>query len=117
MSRPSDSRSPQGHKEIGKGVIGKSALALMFCFVAHRLGAEVQRNPFIEIVPPGSADVAPASSISREVKDVFARAARAVVKVHGADEHSEIAGTGFFIDPTGTLYTSYTVGGEADNFT
>jgi S1-C subfamily serine protease len=55
-------------------------------------------------------------SLSRDVKDIFARAARAVVKIHGVDEHSEIAGTGFFIDPTGTLYTSYTVGGEAGNF-
>ena len=55
-------------------------------------------------------------SISDEVKEVFARAARAVVKIHGADEHSEIAGTGFFVDPTGTLYTSYTVGGDAGDF-
>src|SRR2546427_5077123 len=59
----------------------------------------------------------PTSSISRQVKDVFGHAAKAVVKVHGVDEHSEISGTGFFVDPTGTLYTSYTVGGEAGNFT
>jgi len=58
-----------------------------------------------------------ATGISREVKDVFDRSAKAVVKVHGVDEHSEILGTGFFIDPTGMLYTSYTVGGEAGNFT
>lgn len=57
-----------------------------------------------------------ASSISQEVKDVFERARHAVVKIHGQDEHSDIYGTGFFIDPTGTLYTSYTVGGEAGNF-
>lgn len=63
-----------------------------------------------------SAQEPTSGSISREVKDIFARAARAVVKIHGVDEHSEIAGTGFFIDPTGTLYTSYTVGGEAGNF-
>jgi serine protease Do len=55
-------------------------------------------------------------SISHEVKEIFGRAARAVVKIHAADEHSEIAGTGFFVDPTGTLYTSYTVGGEAGDF-
>jgi serine protease Do len=58
-----------------------------------------------------------ATSISREVKDVFDRASKAVVKIHGADEHSEFFGTGFFVDPTGTLYTSYTVGGEPGNFT
>jgi serine protease Do len=58
-----------------------------------------------------------ATSLSREVKDVFERSAKAVVKIHGVDEHSDIYGTGFFVDPTGTLYTSYTVGGEAENFT
>lgn len=57
-----------------------------------------------------------ATAISEHVKEVFERAAKAVVKIHGVDEHSEICGTGFFIDPTGTLYTAYTVGGEAGNF-
>src|SRR5262245_5503871 len=56
-------------------------------------------------------------SASQQVREVFARAAKAVVKIHGVDEHSEICGTGFFVDPTGTLYTAYTVGGEAGNFT
>src|SRR6266481_7429115 len=55
----------------------------------------------------------PTSSISRQVKDVFEHAAKAVVKIHGVDEHSEISGTGFFVDPTGTLYTAYTVGGKS----
>ncbi len=58
----------------------------------------------------------PAASLSREVKEVFSRCAKAVVKIHAVDRHSELSGTGFFIDPTGTLYTSYSVGGEADNF-
>ena len=58
-----------------------------------------------------------ATAISHQVKEIFERAAKAVVKIHGVDEHSEICGTGFFIDPTGTLYTAYTVGGEAGNFT
>ena len=58
-----------------------------------------------------------ATTISHQVRDVFERAARAVVKIHGVDEHSEICGTGFFVDPTGTLYTAYTVGGEAGHFT
>ena len=58
-----------------------------------------------------------AATISQQVREVFERASKAVVKIHGVDEHSEICGTGFFIDPTGTLYTAYTVGGEAGNFT
>jgi S1-C subfamily serine protease len=70
----------------------------------------------IAIVHLASAQERSATSISREVKDVFERAGKAVVKIHGIDEHSEFFGTGFFVDPTGTLYTSYTVGGgEAGN--
>ena len=61
---------------------------------------------------PESAD-----SISREVKDIFARCAGAVVKIHAIDPHGELCGTGFFVDPTGTLCTAYSVGGEADDFT
>ena len=57
-----------------------------------------------------------ATSISREVRDVFDHSAKAVVRIHGVDEHSDIYGTGFFVDPTGTLFTAYTVGGEADSF-
>jgi serine protease Do len=58
-----------------------------------------------------------AGEISREVKAVFDRCGKAVVKIHAIDEHSELSGTGFFIDPTGTIFTSYSVGGDADNFT
>jgi serine protease Do len=58
-----------------------------------------------------------ASAISHQVREIFARAAKAVVKIHGVDEHSPICGTGFFVDPTGTLYTAYQVGGDAGNFT
>jgi serine protease DegQ len=55
-------------------------------------------------------------TIGREVKDIFDRSKKAVVKIHGDDEHSELSGTGFFIDPTGTIYTAYSVGGEGNNF-
>jgi serine protease Do len=58
-----------------------------------------------------------AATISHQVREIFDRAAKAVVKIYGIDEHSPICGTGFFVDPTGTLYTAYTVGGEAGNFT
>lgn len=58
-----------------------------------------------------------AGAISREVKSIFERCGKAVVKIRAVDEHSELSGTGFFVDPTGTIYTSYSVGGEADNFT
>lgn len=66
-----------------------------------------------------SAQQAPesVSALSREVKDVFERSAKAVVKVEATDQHGELSGTGFFVDPTGTLYTAYSVGGEAENIT
>jgi serine protease Do len=57
-----------------------------------------------------------ANSISREVKDIFERSGKAVVKIYGSDEHGENVGTGFFVDPTGTIYTSYSVGGDADSY-
>src|SRR5438874_4962439 len=58
-----------------------------------------------------------ATSLSREVKDVFERCAKAVVKIEATDQHGELSGTGFFVDPTGTLYTAYSVGGEAETVT
>src|SRR5438034_8700570 len=79
-----------------------------------RLGVALS---LIAPIPLVCAQEQSATAVSREVKDIFDRAAKAVVKIHGVDEHSEICGTGFFIDPTGTLYTAYTVGGEAGNFT
>src|SRR5437763_4111068 len=81
----------------------RSAIAIAFAFCSGAVLLLTQQQP--------------ATTISHQVRDVFERAARAVVKIHGVDEHSEICGTGFFVDPTGTLYTAYTVGGEAGHFT
>ncbi len=71
----------------------------------------------VSLSVPALAQDDTASAISREVKQIFERCGNAVVKIHAVDEHSELSGTGFFVDPTGTIYTSYSVGGEADNFT
>ncbi len=66
---------------------------------------------------PASPPAGPvAASISQEVKGIFARHARAVVKIKAIDKHGELSGTGFFVDPTGTLYTAYSVGGDAESF-
>jgi len=73
-----------------------------------------------EITPP-SAPVQTAesstTSISREVKEIFEKSGKAVVKIRGTDEHGDLSGTGFFIDPAGTIYTAYSVGGDTDNLT
>jgi serine protease Do len=103
MSRVSDfSRTPGFPSGARFALICRLSLALGLSFAA---------------VPLFYAQEQSAITISQQVKDIFGRTASAVVKIHGVDEHSEISGTGFFVDPTGTLYTAYTVGGEADNFT
>ncbi len=83
------------------------------------LGGRVGLIAFLGLVslPLLQAQEDTASAISREVKAVFERCGAAVVKIHAMDEHSELSGTGFFVDPAGTIYTSYSVGGEANNFT
>src|SRR6202790_2917147 len=53
------------------------------------------------------------NSISSEVARVFEGAKNAVVRIKAEDEHGKLAGTGFFIDPNGTIMTSYAVGGES----
>jgi serine protease Do len=61
-------------------------------------------------------DAAPANvfdSIQSQVGQLFDRCRSAVVRIEATDDHGQLAGTGFFIDPNGTLYTSYTIGGES----
>ena len=53
------------------------------------------------------------NSIASEVKRVFDNAKNAVVRIQAEDDHGRLAGTGFFIDPTGTIMTAYAVGGES----
>src|SRR5436309_7374886 len=101
MSRPSDfNRAPE--------------FPSRFHFVSiRRLPVALSLFAAISLV---DAQEESATAVSRQVKEVIEHAAKAVVKIHGVNEHCEISATGFFIDPTGTLYTAYTVGGEAGNF-
>ena len=101
MSRLSDfSRAPEFLFRFHFASVSRLAVALSLLSVISIVDAQEES----------------ATAVSRQVKEIFERAAKAVVKIHGVDEHCEISGTGFFIDPTGTLYTAYTVGGEAGNF-
>jgi serine protease Do len=54
-----------------------------------------------------------AESIGREVQGIFERCRRAIVRIEAADLHGRLSGSGFFVDPSGTIYTSYSVGGES----
>ena len=58
-----------------------------------------------------------ATAISREVREIFHRSAKAVVKIRGNDKHGRLAGTGFFIDPAGTVLTAFAVGSDTQDLT
>ena len=65
-----------------------------------------------------AADPAPATgnSIEQTVQEVFKHAQDAVVKIEAVDagnSFGHLCGTGFFVDPNGTIYTSYSVGGQS----
>ncbi len=55
------------------------------------------------------------SSMTEAVQTVFQNTKSAVVKIRASDKHGRCVGSGFFIDPNGTIYTTYAVAGEADN--
>jgi serine protease Do len=67
--------------------------------------------------PPVQTAESSTTSISREVKEIFEKSGKAVVKIRGTDEHGDLSGTGFFIDPAGMIYTAYSVGGDTENLT
>lgn len=53
-----------------------------------------------------------AESIGQEVRAIFEKCRKAIVRIEAVDTDGALSGTGFFIDPNGSIYTSYTVGGE-----
>ena len=66
--------------------------------------------------PPIAYAESVADSLSCEVRAVFERCKGAVVKIEATDGNGQLCGTGFFIDPNGTLLTSFSVGGEGRDF-
>ncbi len=56
-------------------------------------------------------------AIQQEVQSVFEKCRSAIIRIEAVDQHGHLSGTGFFISPNGTLYTSYTVGGESRDIT
>ena len=54
-------------------------------------------------------------AMGSEVKALFEKARSAVVRVTADDFHGALAGTGFFINPNGTVFTTYSVAGESWN--
>ncbi len=57
----------------------------------------------------------PYEAIGARVKALFEQSKGAVVRVTADDFHGELAGTGFFVNPNGTVFTAYSVAGESWN--
>jgi serine protease Do len=121
MIRPSVFSSPSrtdSHIRLN-AILNRGLIAAVIGLTAAPLFAKphpgtASAAPSPAVAPPVQSP--PGMSVSQEVRDIFDRSRRAVVKVHAQDEHSDIYGTGFFIDPTGTLYTANSVVGDAGNY-
>ncbi|MFN7142117.1 MAG: S1C family serine protease, partial [Limisphaerales bacterium] len=59
----------------------------------------------------GSGDLT--SAISDRVREVFEHNRDAVVRIESSDQHGRLSGTGFYADPSGTVYTHVGVIGDA----
>lgn len=55
------------------------------------------------------------TQITAQVRGVFDKCRDAVCRVVAEDEHGTVSGTGFLVDADGTLFTTYSVGGETDD--
>ncbi len=55
------------------------------------------------------------SQLGSEVAEIFAKSKGAVVRIEATDPFGVNSGTGFFIDPSGTIYTHYSVVGRSSN--
>jgi serine protease Do len=53
-------------------------------------------------------------AIQQQVQVIFDKCKSSVVRIEAVDGHGYLSGSGFFVDPNGTIFTSYTVGGETD---
>lgn len=65
--------------------------------------------------PPTRKEKSAFETISGEVQAIFAKCKGAVVRIEATDAYGPHAGTGFFIDPAGTIYTHYSVAGRSWN--
>jgi serine protease Do len=99
-----------------KSVHLAAATAFVLCIASARANLFSVLSATRTALQPESLKESTAS-ISREVKEIFEKSGKAVVKIRGTDEHGDLSGTGFFIDPTGMIYTAYSVGGDTDNLT
>lgn len=91
--------------------------ALFLPLIVH---AQVKRStPPPAPTPDGAANVPAAQTafaqLGSEVAAIFAKSKDAVVRIYATDFFGTCVGTGFFIDPSGTIYTHFSVVGRSSN--
>lgn len=64
---------------------------------------------------PAAAPSPSLGAIGDEVRALFEKSRKAVVRVTADDFHGSLSGTGFFVNPNGTVFTTYSVAGESWN--
>jgi S1-C subfamily serine protease len=121
MSRISGSRLLQERRRFRNRQILSRAMTLRLVLAGSiAFGVALVRaqdaTPAPVSEPPRTQEPS-TTSISREVKEIYEKSGKAVVKIRGTDQHGDLSGTGFFIDPAGTLYTAFSVGGDTENLT
>jgi serine protease Do len=88
----------------------------VFSFGAALAGAVLTgsagANPAGPSQPPATDQSAVAGAIEESVRSVFESSAPAIVRVESEDELGKVAGTGFFADASGTIYTLASVVGD-----
>lgn len=87
-------------------------------FATACLALAVAPVVWTQIASPDAPAAAPSPSlgaIGDEVRALFEKSRQAVVRVTADDFHGALAGTGFFVNPNGTVFTTYSVAGESWN--
>jgi serine protease Do len=70
-------------------------------------------NASLLLTPFRTSAQAVANGIQADLHDIYEHTKGAIVRVEAQDEHGRISGSGFLVDPSGTIYTAYEVGGDS----
>ncbi len=52
-------------------------------------------------------------SLTLKTQSVFEHSQSAIARITAVDDYGKLSGTGFFVDPAGTLYTAFSIGGTS----
>lgn len=97
MRRRSASRATRRWPVVGLAVL--TATAPLFAETAETVAADFGEQ------------------LEQRVKELFAFNRNAVVKIRAADRHGRVEGTGFYVDPSGTIYTVMDAVGDGRDIT